>query len=56
MESVHQAGYNYNDLKPDNILLDYGLDLEKLSKSGKNLNINVIDFGFSTRNVDKSTG
>ena len=56
MESIHQAGYIYNDLKPDNILLDYGLDLEKLSKSGKNLNINVIDFGFSTRNVVKSTG
>jgi len=55
MESMHQAGYIYNDLKPDNILLDYNLDLDKLSRSGKNLNINVIDFGFSTRNINKTT-
>lgn len=46
MQTMHEAGYVYNDLKPDNILLDYE---SNVTKSGKNVSLNVIDFGFSTK-------
>jgi serine/threonine protein kinase len=45
LKNIHAAGYIYNDLKPDNLLLDYG---------SKNLDsIHLIDYGFATKFLDK---
>lgn len=59
LESVHAAGYTYNDLKLDNIMVGFQ---SKLAKEYKEENIladaslHLVDFGFATRFVDKSTG
>ena len=49
LEAVHEAGLVYNDLKLDNILLNYGEELLKMKAPHqncfKNLHLNVIDFG-----------
>ena len=45
LKQVHDSGYVYNDLKSDNLLLNFNckdLDL-----------INLIDFGFATKFEDK---
>ena len=59
LEQVHAAGLTYNDLKLDNILLDYGTDVEELSKTQENIfesnNITLIDFGFATEYHDGAT-
>ena len=59
LEQIHQAGYTYNDLKPDNILLGHGQDLPFDCSTGncfQNLSLHLIDFGFATRYLDKKTG
>lgn len=52
LERLHNAGYVYNDLKLDNILLDYGVNMEQLVNTDQDifdsLNINIIDFGYVT--------
>jgi len=49
---VHSAGIVFNDLKLDNLLLDFKTDLKPLSKGNNDIfdstNINIIDFGFAT--------
>ena len=49
LEAIHEAGLVYNDLKLDNILLDFGENIQKIVKPHqncfKNLHLNVIDFG-----------
>ena len=58
-EIIHNAGYIYNDLKLDNILLGYEQKLPADCTKGnciENISINLVDFGFSTRYIDLKTG
>ena len=53
LEKVHQAGLIFNDLKLDNLLLDFDADVKQLKKDANtdifaSNNINIIDFGFAT--------
>ena len=56
---IHEAGYVFNDLKLDNLLLDFGIDIHKNNDSTENIfknnTVNIIDFGFATRYVDRKT-
>lgn len=56
MESIHQVGIVHNDLKLDNLMLDYHTDVKKISKTNddifKDLNVNLIDFGFASYFID----
>ena len=58
LEQVHSAGYCYNDLKLDNLLVGFGQKFEKYDEtlSFVDKSINLVDFGFSSRFVDKKTG
>jgi serine/threonine protein kinase len=39
LREVHSAGYTYNDLKPDNIMLN--------NSSNGQVNVTLIDFGYA---------
>lgn len=59
LQKVHNEGYVYNDLKPDNILVDYCAKMPKRYYPGnafRSTSLNLIDFGFAQkyRNKDKS--
>jgi serine/threonine protein kinase len=59
LESVHAAGYTYNDLKLDNIMVGFKSQIPKEYKEENVLadaSLHLVDFGFATRFVDKSTG
>ena len=64
MEQIHTAGFVFNDLKLDNLMLDHDapLDDDTLSCNEANetifdkCNVNIIDFGFATSFVDSTTG
>ena len=60
IEQIHNIGYVFNDLKLDNLLFDVGLDLQNLISTKENIferfKVNLIDFGFATRYLDKETG
>ena len=59
LEKVHNAGFVYNDLKLDNIMIGFGQKLpEKYVDDNAflNVNINLIDFGFSTPYINRKTG
>ena len=54
-EHVHNSGYTYNDLKPDNILLGYGESLPNNCTIGncfENNTIALVDFGFASEYRD----
>ena len=56
-EQIHASGYVYNDLKPDNIMLGSIEDLPQTYTKGncfKNASIKLVDFGYSTKYIDKS--
>ena len=56
LEKIHAAGLVYNDLNLDNILLDYGFEIEKDSKDiFENFEVNLIDMSFSTLYIDKKS-
>lgn len=60
-ELIHNSGLVYNDLKPDNIMVDYHSklpepNLENSSKFFKDARIYLIDFGLSSKWRDCSTG
>ena len=60
-EQIHLAGYIYNDLKTDNIMINYGNKIKKF-ETGVNAfadcTINLVDFGFATKYLtrDSQTG
>jgi len=59
LEKVHKAGFVFNDLKLDNIMIGFGQKLpEKYldDNSFLNVDISLIDFGFSTPYINRKTG
>ena len=59
LESVHAAGYAYNDLKLDNIMVGFQSKLSKeLTENDvfADTSLHLVDFGFSTRFTSKDTG
>jgi serine/threonine protein kinase len=44
LERIHDCGYTYNDLKPQNILFDY--------KDKSMSSVNLVDFGLASKYVD----
>ena len=44
LEKVHQAGITYNDLKPDNIMLN--------NNSKGQVKVTLIDYGFANTFID----
>jgi len=59
LEKVHAAGYTYNDLKLDNLLIGYRDKLPKKYTPDnvfENVSVHLIDYGFATRYIDKHTG
>ena len=58
LEQIHDQGFVYNDLKLDNILLDFVGPRESNNDSAGHLDqyvITLTDFGFATRYVDPET-
>jgi len=63
LETIHNAGYIYNDLKLDNLLANYDFDLQEFknktkdnaAESLKDTQINLIDFGFASKYWDHKT-
>lgn len=59
LEGVHTAGYTFNDLKLDNIMVGFQSKLPK-EYSEENVftdaTLHLVDFGFATRFVNKHTG
>ena len=64
LEIIHNSGFVYNDLKPDNILIGYRQQLPKSSAiigpNGdsifKNIQLNLVDFGLATPWRNNETG
>ena len=57
LEKIHNTGFTYNDLKPDNIMVAYNQNQE--SSIGIDINsvpIFLVDFGFAQKYVDEKTG
>jgi len=56
IEKIHAAGYTYNDLKLDNLLIGFKDKLSKNYTSDnifENVSLHLIDYGFATRYIDK---
>ena len=60
LETVHNAGIIYNDLKFDNLLFGYGQKLPKDCQNNKNcfanMKFNLIDFGLAQSYINPKTG
>mmetsp|Transcript_37766 Transcript_37766/g.57823 ORF Transcript_37766/g.57823 Transcript_37766/m.57823 type:complete len:136 (+) Transcript_37766:384-791(+) len=59
LKAVHKAGYVYNDLKPDNIMLNYSANpKEEHSEVScfEGVNLHLVDFGFCTVYKDRKNG
>ena len=61
-EIVHHAGYVYNDLALENIVIGYGQNIEILRLKNKTSNflagttLHMIDFSYMTPYIDFKTG
>lgn len=51
MRYVHKAGYIYNDLKPDNIMIK-NLHVSNSSDLFDNAELSLIDFGFCSKYIE----
>ena len=56
-ELIHSSGIVYNDLKPDNITVNYGETISyfndnEFESSFNRMKFNLIDFGLATKWVD----
>ena len=51
-ERIHATGYVYNNLNPDNLLLDYDVDMKTLHSEQADIfelrNVNMINMRFAT--------
>ena len=59
LEATHKAGYVNNDIKLDNILVDYGQNISKtINKESvfTGHSLHLIDFGYATKFRDSKTG
>ena len=60
LEQIHRAGHVFNDLKLDNLLLDFNSDVSILQTTAENIfenhNVTLIDFGFATTYLNEQTG
>ena len=50
LEQLHEAGYTFNDLKPDNILL--GQYRQNLGENLESVEVHLIDFGSAERYME----
>ena len=58
LQVIHQADFTYNDLKLDNLLFGYNDVLSTTYTDGscfEGFSVHLVDFGFSTRYIDKAT-
>ena len=51
LRHVHKAGYIYNDLKPDNIMIK-NLHISNESELFENAELSLIDFGFCSKYIE----
>jgi serine/threonine protein kinase len=51
---VHSAGYVYNDLKLDNLMIGFQESLNP-DKELTSTSLHMVDFGFSSRYIDSQT-
>lgn len=60
LEQIHNAGYVYNDLKLDNLLLDFKQSLPARPSIYENcfadVTINLVDYGFTTKYLMREPG
>ena len=55
LKSVHSAGFVYNDLKLDNLMIGYGQKVYKKTNGCsmfRDCSIHLVDFGFASKFVD----
>ena len=55
LQATHRAGYVYNDLKLDNLMVGYGQRVSENSANRsmfKDCNINLVDFGYASKFLD----
>lgn len=55
LQATHKAGYVYNDLKLDNLMVGFDQKVLKNSRTEsifKHCTFHLIDFGFATRYID----
>lgn len=59
LELIHSAGYIYNDLKLENLLLGFDSDVDHFHMTKEDIfkhhQVKIIDFGNATKYVDSST-
>lgn len=58
IEGIHSAGYAYNDLKLDNIMVGYGQRMQKVKQheeksSFSGVSLHLVDFGYSSKFMKK---
>ena len=59
LQQIHSAGYVYNDLKLDNILVGFRdkIPSTQTSKDAlKTCSLHLVDFGYATRYISRRTG
>ena len=56
LEGIHAAGFTYNDLKLDNVLVGYQNKIKsEQTNCFEDCSLHLVDFGFSARYIDKIT-
>ena len=54
LEGIHAAGFTYNDIKLDNVLVGFQNKLQPTAKNCfEECSLHLVDFGFASRYIDK---